>query len=143
MLKETQGWKAKSKCLGQERAAGMRTAENLWHTMKLSPEGAAIHPAAGGALGGQGALSVPCESGERQVKGHRRTQSSQLLFFSPPSFRGKQWLSLLQAGASSALRAAGACPAGGKVLLQRVILPELSSTHTAPTPELLCPWSMF
>lgn len=63
MLKETQGWKAESKHLGQERAAGMRTAENLWHTMKLSPQGAAMHPAAADTFGSQSPLCVPCENG--------------------------------------------------------------------------------
>lgn len=62
MLKETQGWKAESKHLEQERAAGMRKAENLWYTMKLPPEGAALHPAAGDTLGSQGALSIACEN---------------------------------------------------------------------------------
>lgn len=41
----------------------MRTAESLWHTMKLSPEGAAMHPAAADTLRSQSAVSAPCENG--------------------------------------------------------------------------------
>lgn len=132
MLKETQGWKAESKHLGQERAAGMRMAENLWHTMKLSPEGAALHPAAGDALGSQGALSVPCENG------FKSPQANPVL--TPPVL-----LSALTPQEAMAVPFPGqhTPPAGGKVHLGHVVLPELSSTQAAPTAEHLCPWSMF
>lgn len=84
MLKETQGQEAECKHLGQERAAGMRNAENLWHTTKLSPAGAAIHPVTGDTLGSHGALSA-CENGIKSPQVNPVLTSPVLL---TPSFLG-------------------------------------------------------